>query len=459
MSIENTGSAAPGQYLIGVVGTGSSTTYTSTVQLDLYAPVSGSPTLIAPANGATGVPVNPVLSWTAVPHAETYSLQVSLNAGFTNVVYSATGILGTTHPVEVYLGESTTHFWRVRAVNVCGNGNYSIAFSFTTEELPPILLVDDDDDDPDARSSWTAALNTLGQAFDIWETGAADAEPGPDALANFATVLWFTGDRFGAGGTGPAGPGPDAEAALADWLDDGGCFFISSQDYQSDKGTTDFMTDYLGIGAVGDDEGDYTSVSGQNVLAGLGPYTLTFPYDDYTDDLTPGNGGLIAMLGNNTNPGGVSKQTGAYTTMFWAFGLETLPTGGRTATLDTFLLWCAGVVPPGNFNKTAPPDGATSVSINPTLSWAASAGAASYEYCIDTTDNDACNSSWVSTGGATSVNLSGLDPETTYYWQVRAINPVGTTYANGADTAFWSFTTAGQIDSFSLYMPIVKRDP
>jgi hypothetical protein len=35
-----------------------------------------------------------------------------------------------------------------------------------------------------------------------------------------------------------------------------------------------------------------------------------------------------------------------------------------------------------------------------------------------------------------------LNPATTYYWQVRAINSYGTTYANGDETNYWRFTTA-----------------
>jgi hypothetical protein len=35
-------------------------------------------------------------------------------------------------------------------------------------------------------------------------------------------------------------------------------------------------------------------------------------------------------------------------------------------------------------------------------------------------------------------------PRTTYYWQVRAVNPYGTTYANGGSTAFWTYGTGTQ---------------
>ena len=58
-------------------------------------------------------------------------------------------------------------------------------------------------------------------------------------------------------------------------------------------------------------------------------------------------------------------------------------------------------------------------------------GAASYEYCYDTTNDDACDPGWVSTGAATSAGRPAWANNTTYYWQVRANNGSGTTYADG----------------------------
>ena len=113
--------------------------------------------------------------------------------------------------------------------------------------------------------------------------------------------------------------------------------------------------------------------------------------------------------------------------------------------------------PPATFNKTSPADGAVDVSPDPALSWASSSGATDYEYCSDTTDDDSC-SSWVANGAATSANLSGLLDGTTYYWQVRAINLSGTTYANGGATAFWSFTTEAVEPDILIYLPIVIKD-
>ena len=105
---------------------------------------------------------------------------------------------------------------------------------------------------------------------------------------------------------------------------------------------------------------------------------------------------------------------------------------------------------PGAFSKVSPANGNTNVSPNPTLSWGASSGATLYEYCINTTTT--CTTR-VSIGTNLSVALSGLIPNT-YYWQVRASNVGGTTYANGISTATWSFVVRPLPGAFSKISPV-----
>jgi hypothetical protein len=99
---------------------------------------------------------------------------------------------------------------------------------------------------------------------------------------------------------------------------------------------------------------------------------------------------------------------------------------------------------PSAFTKTSPEGGTTGVSLNPTLSWEPST-APNYEYCIDTSAPGAnlltedCSTKWISTGSATSVALSNLFFDTTYYWQVKAVNSAGEIFAD--DGVWWSFTT------------------
>jgi hypothetical protein len=72
---------------------------------------------------------------------------------------------------------------------------------------------------------------------------------------------------------------------------------------------------------------------------------------------------------------------------------------------------------------------------NPTLSWEESVYADHYEYCIDTVDNDLCDSTWIPLS-TTSVTLNGLENKTLYHWQVRAVNNEGSVEAN---KGVWDF--------------------
>ncbi len=95
---------------------------------------------------------------------------------------------------------------------------------------------------------------------------------------------------------------------------------------------------------------------------------------------------------------------------------------------------------PAPFGKLAPLDGMTVMTLHPTLRWGTSAGVNRYEYCYDTTNDSACdNNTWLNANTATSVTLNGLSGSLEYYWQVRAVNSSGTTWANGG--TYWSFMT------------------
>jgi NHL repeat len=100
---------------------------------------------------------------------------------------------------------------------------------------------------------------------------------------------------------------------------------------------------------------------------------------------------------------------------------------------------------PGPFPKIAPADQASVSTAAVTLSWESAPFAVSYEYCYDTTNNNACDTSWIPATGI-SAQATGVIPSTTYYWQVRALNAYGATEANGG--VWWRFTRQPQLPSF-----------
>jgi hypothetical protein len=67
-------------------------------------------------------------------------------------------------------------------------------------------------------------------------------------------------------------------------------------------------------------------------------------------------------------------------------------------------------------------------------------GAIRYEYCYDTVNNNICDASWLSAGTNTSVQIGSLTNNTTYYWQIRAIDAVQNVIY--PPLGWWSFIRA-----------------
>jgi hypothetical protein len=92
--------------------------------------------LSSPANSATGVVTNPILSWSSVPNALSYSVQVSTVSSFASTVVNQAGIASTSCPVSG-LSNNTTYYWRVNALNASGAGSWSTSGTFTTVAALP----------------------------------------------------------------------------------------------------------------------------------------------------------------------------------------------------------------------------------------------------------------------------------------------------------------------------------
>lgn len=92
--------------------------------------IPSAPTLLSPVDGSTQISIEPLLEWASVSGADTYEVEVATDAGFSNIIFSQTGLTANSVSLSE-LDNLTTYFWRVRAVNFAGLGNYSSA-SFTT---------------------------------------------------------------------------------------------------------------------------------------------------------------------------------------------------------------------------------------------------------------------------------------------------------------------------------------
>lgn len=88
------------------------------------------PNLLAPANGAIGIPLMANMQWQAVSGATSYNIQIATDVNFVNTVYNANPT-GTSQTVPAgTLQLNTLYFWRVRASNSGGFGPYSATRNF-----------------------------------------------------------------------------------------------------------------------------------------------------------------------------------------------------------------------------------------------------------------------------------------------------------------------------------------
>jgi hypothetical protein len=207
------------------------------------------------------------------------------------------------------------------------------------------------------------------------------------------------------------------------------------------------------LGGSGEDQGKGIAVDGEGIVyvAGYSLATWGSPLRAYTGGCdtfaaelnSAGSLTLNTFLGGSGDDYGngiaISGSGNIYVTGIsnstWGSPVRTYAGGS-----DAFIA-NVNFAPPDGFHKTSPAD-ASFTFTNPTLTWDTSSGADGYEYCYDPSNNNTCDTSWISTGSSTSAGLSGLGNNDTYYWQVRAVNSTGNTQADNG--AWWSFTARNQ---------------
>jgi uncharacterized repeat protein (TIGR01451 family) len=356
---------------------------TATVALTAVSAMPAQVHLISPTNGLADVPILPMptFAWADAAEAVSYTLEIATDKNFSQLVYTHQVATAWDMPPASRLRPESRYYWRVQAINPCGVGAYSEVYSLTMRAVAPILLVNDYNgagafaaknatlgnsnsaavvnlNNFDSGPYHTAALDELGQLYDVWYTGENGTdEPDSTVLARYPTVIWSGGASQGID--------PDGEAALTTYLDGGGCLFVSGQDYLYAKGQplTDFQQNYLGVIGV-DDNAAHSTIKGAGDFEALGPYNLELPLGypaNWSDNLYITDTAQVAFYGDtfdhDGNPGiaAVSKTTNRYKTTFWAFSFETIQgAGNRAAAMFKVLQWCDSRVQANtiSFNKT-----------------------------------------------------------------------------------------------------------
>lgn len=127
------------------------------------------PILVSPVNDSLGVAVFADLLWEEVQDADAYRVQVAEDDEFNSIIFSDDNVLDVTVTTSQLAG-LTDYFWRVQAFNQEGQSFWSEAWRFRTILGPPTLISPEDSTvglEPNVEFVWTEVTEAINHAIQI----------------------------------------------------------------------------------------------------------------------------------------------------------------------------------------------------------------------------------------------------------------------------------------------------
>jgi gliding motility-associated-like protein len=360
------------------------------------------------------------LNWNVATGATSYRLDIATDAAFTAFVptYNNANVGNVLFRNVTGLTAGTTYYYRVLAVNTCGNSGYSNTVSFATNPRPvaPTATAGTAITCSSITANWTAVAGATSYRLDVsllsdfstFVAGNNNRNVGNVTTFNVTTLAPATTYYYRvlavnacgssvysntiSGTTNPAPPAPTANPATtatctgfrANWA-----LVAGATNYRLDVSTASDFSSFV----TGYNNTSVGNVAFRNVTG-----------------LTPGTTYYYRVLA--TYPCGNSGYSSTITYATLPLPIAPTATAGTTAT-------CTGFK----------------------ANWAALPGATSYRLDVAT---DAAFALFVSgynnsnVGNVLSFNVAGLNPGTTYYYRVAAANACGV----GAYSSTITFATS-----------------
>ncbi len=130
VTVTTSAAMTPGVYTINIRGLAGSVFHNQNIRINAAGAAPNATALLTPIANATLQPSLPTLSWAIEPSASSYLVEVASDAAFATIVDSKT-VTTNSATLTAPLTEGSLFFWRVTAINDCGN-NVSATQSFTT---------------------------------------------------------------------------------------------------------------------------------------------------------------------------------------------------------------------------------------------------------------------------------------------------------------------------------------
>lgn len=478
LTLYNTATLPTGTYSIDIIGTDQIETSENPIQLTVFSGIPDTVQLSTPADGVEDWTIFPTFQWEEQADAIYYEFELATSLDFDDILV-AVGGLTVNDVTGLHLDPQTDYYWRVRAVNTCGAGEWAAASSFTTaaiicspETSTDVPVAISESGTPTITSS--IEVNLPGEIIEVQVLNLDISHTWVGDLR--ATLISPTGTEvvlFDRPGVPTSSFGCDGDNLLLNIFETAP---NSSQDLDNSCGNQPAISGSFqpaqSLSNFGGEpiSGTWTlSISDNAAIDGgaLNGWELNFcaalpadasltPLEDQHTFCTTEDYSFDILLGTGFDEGGVHLSATGLPAGAAASFSDTLASPGATVTVTL-----SGLTDPGTYTITLegadstnvgsadigltilgapdpfplllPADGATDVPLNPLLSWEASPSALSYTVEV-ATDPDFTNILVANTQESNVFNLDGLLNGTTYYWRVAATNECGTLEASAASS-------------------------
>jgi len=209
----------------------------------------------------------------------------------------------------------------------------------TTKSPAPVLLVDDDRW-YEQLEKYEAAMRSAALPYDLWQIMPAsgttgDHSPTLERLSWYPVVVWWTGYDWYRPLT------LDERTTLEAYLAGGGRLFLSSQDFLYYHGHSPLSRDGFGVLSYTQDVTPTVSrgAAGDLIGGGLGPWTLDYPFRNWSDAMEPAPGGAVSFRDQALRGIALNRRSGGQATVFFAYPFEALPEAERPEVMERLVGW------------------------------------------------------------------------------------------------------------------------